>query len=462
MLRLEDSRYGVPPLGPRSVVGFKMRRPRNEHMSAGLPPIARRGWHGRKVPNSEVSGLRFLTPPPTLRGINLLGGGRVSPALWRSAMLPKLELAYFASADISGYTSCLAGVELDHAQDIIADFMDTVVKGLRPPFRLAKFEGDAAFVYAVTEKVDGSLLQDSIETAYFKFRRRLRDVKQASTCECKACVAMSDLDFKFVVHHGQMVKQKMGGREELAGRDVILVHRLLKNTVSEKVGRRAYVLYSDACTQTMGIDPVAQGLVEHREAIEIIGDVKLWLRDLDEVWKKENERTHVEVTRADAYMTWDFDIAASRQIVWEHFTVPGQRQKWWPADAIVENSSNKRRGIGTENHCMHGKDAIVEEVLDWRPFDYFTLSTLLPIPGAPKIMMTHAMQDRLNGVTHIEMRVAKPKPKDEALVGQAAAKFKENITKAIGNLRLILEGQQTSVAVIDEPPLMPSSERFLT
>jgi len=67
-------------------------------------------------------------------------------------MLPKPELAYFTIADISGYTSFLAQVELDHAQDIIADFMDTVVKGLRPPFRLAKFEGDAAFVYAVARE----------------------------------------------------------------------------------------------------------------------------------------------------------------------------------------------------------------------------------------------------------------------------------------------------------------------
>ncbi len=156
------------------------------------------------------------------------------------------------------------------------------VKGLRPPFRLAKFEGDAAFVYAVADQVDGSLLPDTIESAYFTFRRRLRDVKQASACECKACIAMSDLDFKSVVHHGEMVKQKMGGREELAGRDVILVHRLLKNTVSEQVGDHAYALYSDACIQTMGMDPVAQGLVEHREAIDIIGDVTLWLRDLDE------------------------------------------------------------------------------------------------------------------------------------------------------------------------------------
>jgi uncharacterized protein YndB with AHSA1/START domain len=377
-------------------------------------------------------------------------------------MLPKPELAYFAIADISGYTSFLAGVELDHAQDIIADFMDTVVKGLKPFFRLAKFEGDAAFVYAIADKVDGSLLQDAIESAYFKFRRRLRDVKQASACECKACVAMGSLDFKFVVHHGEMVKQKMGGREELAGRDVILVHRLLKNTVNEKLGGRAYALYSDACIETMGIDPVAQGLTEHHETIDIIGDVKLWLCDLDEAWGKENQRVRVEVTRADAYMIWDFEIAAPRQIVWEYFTTPEQRQKWFPADAIIENTGNKRRGAGAVNHCMHGKDANIEEVLDWRPSDYFTISTLLPIPGTPKIVWTYAFQDRGDGATHIEMRFAKPKPKDQAFVDQAAAKFKERITKAIGNLRAMLEAQQPSSPVVDEPPLMGSSERFLT
>ena len=377
-------------------------------------------------------------------------------------MLPKPESAYFVIADISGYTSFLAGVELDHAQDIIADLMDTVVKGVRPPFRLAKFEGDAAFVYAATAKVDGSMLQDTIESAYFTFRRRLRDIKQASVCECKACAAMSDLDFKFVAHHGEMVKQKMGGREELAGRDVILVHRLLKNTVSEKIGSRAYALYSDACIQTAGIDPAAQGLVEHHETIDIIGDVRLWLRDLEEAWKKENEKTRVEVTREDAYGIFDFDIAAPRQVVWEYLTVPGQFQKWWPTDAVNENSVNGRRGVGTKNHCMHGKDAIIEEMLDWRPFDYITVSALLPIPGAPKLVMTRAVQEQANGTTRLEMRLAKPKPKDMAFVDQFAPTFKENLTKAIETLRRILEELQSAVAAIDEPPLKHSNERFLT
>jgi hypothetical protein len=174
-------------------------------------------------------------------------------------MLPKPESACLVIADISGYTGYLAGVELDHAQDILADLMDTIVGALRPPFSLSKLEGDAVFVYAPTPEVDGSLLQDTIEAAYFTFRRRLRDIQQSSTCECDACRLIPSLDLKFVVHHGQIAKQTMSGQEELVGRDVILIHRLLKNKVEEKLGRRAYALYTDAAMQCAGTDASAQG-----------------------------------------------------------------------------------------------------------------------------------------------------------------------------------------------------------
>jgi hypothetical protein len=377
-------------------------------------------------------------------------------------MLPKAEAAYFAIADISGYTNFLAAVELDHAQDIIADFMDTVVKGLRPPFRLAKFEGDAAFVYTTADKVDGSLLQDAIEGAYFKFRRRLRSVRQASSCECQACVAMGNLDFKFVVHHGEMVKQRMGGREELAGRDVILVHRLLKNSVSDKIGGRAYALYSDAAIRAMGVDPVAQGLIAHRETIDIIGEVALWARDLEAAWRQDDARSPVEVTRGDAHATLEFDIAAPRQTVWEYLTVPGQWQKWWDADDIVEESGKGRRGVGTKNHCAHGKNTNIEETLDWRPVDYFTASIALPVPGAPPIVMTRALLDGPNGTTHLEFRIAKPKPKDKAFVDGAGAKFAERMNKAIAGLRSMVEGKQPASGAMDEPTPKRSNGRFLT
>src|SRR3954453_11939165 len=91
--------------------------------------------------------------------------------------------ACFLIADISGYTRYLTGVELDHAQDILADLMGAVVSALRPTFRLAQLEGDAAFTYAPLERIDGSLLLDVLVRCYFGSRRRRRDVRQATSCE---------------------------------------------------------------------------------------------------------------------------------------------------------------------------------------------------------------------------------------------------------------------------------------
>ena len=184
------------------------------------------------------------------------------------------EPACLVLADISGYTSYLAGVELDHAQDILADLTDAVVRALRPIFRLAKLEGDAAFAYVVTDMIDGSILQDTIEHCYIVFRRRLRDIGQASQCDCNACTYLPRLDLKFVVHHGLIAKQRMADREELVGRDVIVVHRLLKNDVQVSLGIGAYALYTDECVRIMGLaDPAGAGLIEHRETYDVVGEV---------------------------------------------------------------------------------------------------------------------------------------------------------------------------------------------
>jgi uncharacterized protein YndB with AHSA1/START domain len=377
------------------------------------------------------------------------------------AVLLKSEKACFVIADISGYTKFLVSSELDHAQDIIADFMDTVVEALQPTFRLAKFEGDAAFLYAVRDTIDGSLLEDAIETAYFTFRRRQRDVRQSSACTCKACAAMGDLDFKFVVHHGEMVKQTMGGREELAGRDVILIHRLLKNTVSERFGPHAYALYSDACIKAMDADPAARGLLAHTETIDIFGEVQTWHRDLEAAWQQEETRGHRIVERNDAYIIWDFPIPAPRQTVWEYVTVPGQWAQWWFAETIIQDSENGRRGIGTTNHCTHGGGTVVEEILDWSPIDYFTIG-ITPVPNSPQIIMTRAVTEDAAGGSVLEMRVAMPRPEHKAFVDMAGEKFAANVAPAIERFRNMVKDKMVSAAVIEEPDLLPRKGRFLS
>jgi uncharacterized protein YndB with AHSA1/START domain len=376
-------------------------------------------------------------------------------------MLAKAETACFAIADISGYTHFVSGVELDHAQDIIADVMDTLVRGLRPPFRLAKFEGDAAFVYALDGKIDGPLMQDSIERAYFAFRKRLRSIKQASSCECQACSRMQSLDVKFVVHHGQFIRQKMSGREELAGRDVILIHRLLKNDVGKTFGPHAYALYSDACVRAMGIDPAAQGLQEHAESIEHIGETKCWVSDLEEAWTREIETARNLVSRDGALMMMERDFAAPRQVVWDLVTSPAHHNRWHRSDGVVENTTKGRRGAGTQNHCQHGKDAVIEDIVDWRPFDYVTLTALLPIPGAPKILFSYTFEERGDSGTHFEFRVAKPKPKDMPFYERVRPTVEADFTAGFEILRTMV-AERAASTLEDEPPLPVSPRRFVT
>ena len=384
-------------------------------------------------------------------------------------MISRQEPACLLIADITGYTGYLAGVELDHAHDILADLVDTVVGGLRPTFRLAKLEGDAAFAYTLTDAVDGSALQDTVETTYFAFRRRLRDIGQASQCECDACIRIPDLDLKFVVHHGLVVRQRVAGREELVGREVILVHRLLKNRVEEATAVRAYSLYTGACVVAMAADPVAHGLTPHRETTDL-GPVDCWLRDLDAAWRAEQDRAGFEVRPEDAYDLTAFETPAPPPVAWDYVTSPARRPQWGPGiTAIVQLQPAARRGTGTTNHCMHGKDAIFEEVLDWRPYDHWTTRATMPIPGAPKLTMTDAFIPLPDGGTRVETRIARPKPRERNAFEGLYPMVRPMIHDSAAALARALEEEMARRAaeaeagtVLPEPPLPAGSARFAT
>lgn len=144
--------------------------------------------------------------------------------------------------------------------------------------------------------------------------------------------------------------------------------------------------------------------------------------------------------------------------------LPSQRPKWRGSDEVRETPESGRRGVGTINHCVHGPDIFVEEVNDWRPFDYLTLTTLPPMPGASKVIMTYAFVETQGNGTHIEIRIAKPKPKpkDEAFFTQFGPLLQNILTSELATLRPMLEGQRGPLEVVDEPTLPVSVKRFIT
>ena len=326
--------------------------------------------------------------------------------------MARIDRGYLLIADIGGYTSYLKGVELEHAHDVLADLIGVIATTLGTTFTVDKLEGDAVFVHR-TGDLSADQLVELLRAAYFAFKRRQRDIDHNTSCACRACASIPELDLKFVVHHGEFVERKMAHSRELVGADVIVVHRLLKNTVTKETGLEGYALLTQACVDHVQLDPAAAGLGEHHHTatdVETVG----WVLDLEGAWREDQDRTAVYVEPGSTRYVFDIDLPASPTIAWEWLN-SAQRQREWQisADSIDMRHPKGVWGVGTTSHCVHGRAAIDHEVVDSKPFAYFTLRSTLPFGRAeftweltqgPEAEMTH-LQIRVRPEQRLRTRV---------------------------------------------------------
>ena len=289
------------------------------------------------------------------------------------------ERGFLVIADLSGYTAYLAEGEIEHAPTIAGDLLETIVGRLEPPFRLAKFEGDAAFLFVEDGRADASLLLDAIDAAYVAFRRRLRSIDQATSCDCNSCRLAPRLDLKLFVHHGSFVRSRIAGRDELAGSDVILIHRLLKGTAAAESRGNGYALFTSDAAEALALDPVEMGLRSGDESIEHLGRVGTFVLDLEARWQAESGLRRLDVPAADVILDVEATIGADPSVVWAYLTSPKLRTRWEGPILIEETSAGGRRGAGTTTQCVTGRLATLEEVVDWQPYDH--AGWRLTVPG---------------------------------------------------------------------------------
>ena len=82
-------------------------------------------------------------------------------------METKTQHGYLILADISGFTTYLAGVELEHAHEILTELLELIVERFRPALTIAKLEGDAVFAYAPESSMPrGETLLELIEACH--------------------------------------------------------------------------------------------------------------------------------------------------------------------------------------------------------------------------------------------------------------------------------------------------------
>jgi class 3 adenylate cyclase len=177
-------------------------------------------------------------------------------------------------ADISGYTGFMTGVEEAHGVDfsegipaaysVLGALLDVVIKGLEPDLAVVKLEGDAVFAAAPAASLDGQggRVLEKLEAMYRAFIDSRTRAIPASDHICTACPAVARLDLKAVLHRGHVVRQAVGSGSDLLGPAVTVAHRLLKNTVRERIGYRPYLFLTDAAATALGLSQVGLAHVE--------------------------------------------------------------------------------------------------------------------------------------------------------------------------------------------------------
>jgi hypothetical protein len=320
-------------------------------------------------------------------------------------MAPSAEAGFLVIADLTGYTAYLSRSEIEHAPTIAGDLLETIIGRLEPPLRLAKLEGDAAFLYAEDGLADPSLLMRALKASYVAFRRRLRSIERATSCSCIACGLAPRLDLKLVVHHGPFVRTVISGRDELAGSSVIVAHRLLKGTTVATARTPGFALFTREAIDALRLDAVALGLVESHEAIEHLGDVSTFILDLEQIWTAERGQRRLSGTTGRSVLDLTIGLETDPATAWEYLTAPSLRPLWEGPIVIEEVLAGGQRGVGTTSQCVTGRLATLEEIVDWQPSDHAGWRLAVPEIGPVEATLDLA---QVEDATRVHLRWSVP------------------------------------------------------
>lgn len=359
-----------------------------------------------------------------------------------------MERGVLLIADINGYTKYLSGVELDHSLDVVAALVGAIALPLRGAWQIEEIEGDAVYAYAPQRAIGGDALLGTVEACYTGFADERAFIERSTSCTCRACRSVPDLDLKIIVHSTEVARHVLAGVEKFVGPGVILAHRLLKNSIAEQCGVRGYAFLSAEAVATCAIDPVALGAISHDESYDV-GPVHGWVIDLGTRWADDQTQRNIFVSPEECLARLEVETTLSPGHAWDFLTTPENLILWMADD--VHEERRAARGRGTVLHCVHGRMRFTHEIVDWKPFAYFTWQ--IRMKRAPTMHGTGELIPRVGGGTTISYRVA---PADRLpnllrrVIGRMLDKNMVGARAALLHALAVAEEQAGVVACVDD------------
>lgn len=306
----------------------------------------------------------------------------------RAAMFSGLQEGALVLADISGYSKFIAQTEVDHSWSILHELLDTVVRSVEGAMDVSQVEGDAILFISGLSTPE---VIAAIEGTFVAFHRRLRDMQAVTTCPCAACAKIGILKLKFVVHHGKFSRQRLANVEQLHGTDVIVAHRLLKNTVPSK----EYFLVTDAVLERLPAER-RERFTPHREQFDVAA-ISGGYEEIAHLWQAAEAAERKRVLPEEGFVNSDVTVDSPMGLVFDLMLKPDVMQRYLIADAVDAVPGARGEDLGSEFHCHHGGSLVTMRVVSIDPGTELTLTADKPTT----MYVTTRLSDAGDGHTRI-------------------------------------------------------------
>ncbi len=266
------------------------------------------------------------------------------------------EILFFIP-DLGGFTKFIAETEIQHSQHIIKELLEILVDANMLGMKVSEFEGDAVLFYRNGAPPSLEQLVQQARKMYLDFHTRLKKFEYARICQCGACAGASGISLKMVAHFGSAGSMQVKDHLKFIGKDIIIAHRLLKNSVTAP----EYLLVTQATLSRIdGAGGQLLSFANGADAYDNLGTIEYHFKSLDSYRNEvkvdppppeglKNPRKMTQLTRRIN--------APIEQVYQRLIDLPG-RMNWIEGATKVEMSNGQPNQIGKTHRCVRGDEGI--------------------------------------------------------------------------------------------------------
>ena len=143
--------------------------------------------------------------------------------------------------DITGFTRFVQHTEARHSRHIISELLEILIDSNHLGFEISELEGDAILFYKYEHVPSLKSILVQARQMFENFHNHLKQYNTPGICSCGATKIPVDLSLKIIIHQGKFEFTSVKQYRKPHGFDLILAHKLLKNSIDEK----EYILVTD-------------------------------------------------------------------------------------------------------------------------------------------------------------------------------------------------------------------------